>query len=236
MFQKSTYPQREVTAAGVSLSKTMESASTLDILNRFSVSSNAFMEATSMRAPELDWQFAIRSWNAMVGGSGWNPNPAGDPLFSSLFSSERAKPANERLEESVILLVEDNPGDVLLVREALREHGLTNELLVLTDGERAVEFIEKLETDKDAICPAIVILDLNLPKRTGHEVLKRMRQSDRCQQTPVVILSSSDALVDRQSVADLNISGYIRKPSTLDEFLMIGAFLGQLLAPDSELS
>ena len=133
----------------------------------------------------------------------------------------------------LILLIEDNPGDVLLVRESLREHGVRSELLVLSDGEKALHFVENLEEDKSAVCPSLVVLDLNLPKRNGHDVLKKMRQGVRCRHTPVIVLSSSDAASDRRGAAEMQVWRYIRKPSTLDEFMTIGAEIKQVLQPNS---
>ncbi|MGH9633004.1 MAG: response regulator [Bryobacteraceae bacterium] len=127
-----------------------------------------------------------------------------------------------------ILLVEDNPADVTLVREALEEHRVDCNLVVLRDGEEAVEFIEQVD-EGDAACPQLVILDLNLPKKTGREVLERMRTSPVCGRVPVAILSSSDAARDKEVTARLGVSRYIRKPSNLDEFLRIGGILKDLL-------
>jgi chemotaxis family two-component system response regulator Rcp1 len=124
--------------------------------------------------------------------------------------------------------VEDNPGDVGLVRHVLAEHGITCELLVLRDGEKALEFVEQVDESRIR-CPQLVILDLNLPKTNGREVLRRMKISPVCGNVPVVILSSSDALKDRQDTAALGASRYIRKPPTLDEFLKIGGVLKMLL-------
>ena len=132
----------------------------------------------------------------------------------------------------LILLIEDNPGDVLLVRESLREHGVRSELLVLSDGEKAVHFVENLENDNSAVCPSLVVLDLNLPKRNGHDVLKKMRQGVRCRHTPDCS-SSSDAASDRRGAAEMQVWRYIRKPSTLDEFMTIGAEIKQVLQPPS---
>jgi CheY-like chemotaxis protein len=127
-----------------------------------------------------------------------------------------------------ILLIEDNPSDVLLVREALEEYGVDCEVFVATDGERAVQFIEQAEASV-VPCPDLIVLDLNLPKRTGFEVLRVLRDNPTLGRTRVVILSSSDAPRDREDTARLGISDYIRKPTRLEEFLKIGAVLKGLL-------
>jgi CheY-like chemotaxis protein len=120
-------------------------------------------------------------------------------------------------------VVEDNPADVNLVREALEEHGIEGEVIVATDGARAIRFIQILDAEAAIDCPMLVILDLNLPKRSGSEVLEYIRKSGRCSATPVVILSSSDAADEMATAARLGANRYLRKPVRLEEFLKLGA-------------
>jgi chemotaxis family two-component system response regulator Rcp1 len=122
-----------------------------------------------------------------------------------------------------ILLAEDNPADVYLVREALREQGLEFVLDVVEDGEKAFQYLERAETDRSLPCPDLFIVDLNMPKRSGMAFLKRIRESDLCGSTPVVILTSSDSPRDRQETLELGASRYIRKPSDFDAFLQVGS-------------
>jgi len=129
---------------------------------------------------------------------------------------------------SSILLVEDNEGDVGLVREALEEHGVRGELTVIRDGSMAADFIADLDTKPDR-CPDLVILDLNLPKLPGREVLKAMRQTQKCKEVPVVILTSSDAKEDKAQAATLGASRYLTKPIRLEEFLGLGVIFRSLL-------
>lgn len=126
------------------------------------------------------------------------------------------------------MLVEDNPADVGLVREALYEHEVRYNLTVLTDGERAVELIDRLDREQ-MNCPDLVLLDLKLPKKGGFEVLQRMRTSVQCAHVPVVILTSSNAQEDRALAAKLGVTKYIRKPDRLDEFLKVGGVLKEIL-------
>jgi chemotaxis family two-component system response regulator Rcp1 len=121
-----------------------------------------------------------------------------------------------------IFLVEDNPADAGLVRRALEEHGVDGELIVIADGETAIAFIQVIDSEEGP-CPDLAIVDLNLPKKPGREVLERMRMSEKCRQIPVVILSSSDADRDRADAARFGASRYIRKPTKLDDFLNLGA-------------
>jgi DNA-binding response OmpR family regulator len=111
----------------------------------------------------------------------------------------------------------------------LREHGLRGELKVIGDGEIACEFIARLDEDSGTPCPGLLILDLNLPRRSGREVLKALRESDRCAKIPVAILSSSSAPTDREAVTALGADTYIQKPIALEEFMQIGAILKQVL-------
>lgn len=126
------------------------------------------------------------------------------------------------------MLVEDNPADVGLVREALYEHQVRYNLTVLSDGERALELIDRLDREQ-MTCPDLVLLDLKLPKKGGFDVLERMRASVQCAHAPVVILTSSNAQEDRALAAKLGVTKYIRKPDRLDDFLKIGGVLKAIL-------
>jgi chemotaxis family two-component system response regulator Rcp1 len=124
-----------------------------------------------------------------------------------------------------IVLAEDNAADVGLVRAALREHGVDCALHVISDGEEALSFIDRLDLDSRIPCPDLLLLDLYLPKRNGNEILRYLRASERCARTPVVILTSSDAPSDHEN-ADKNAAiHYFRKPSSLGKFLELGVII-----------
>jgi len=124
--------------------------------------------------------------------------------------------------------VEDNPADVLLIREALEEHQVRADVYVLSDGEKAMRFVD---TDAKALpSPDLVILDLNLPRKTGREVLQHIRKNEILSSARVVVLSSSDAPKDMEESLRLGITKYIRKPSSLVEFMSIGGVLRELVA------
>jgi chemotaxis family two-component system response regulator Rcp1 len=125
-------------------------------------------------------------------------------------------------------LIEDNPADAELVHQALEAHDVDCDLQVITDGDRAVRHIHALGSGPGD-CPDLVIVDLNLPKRSGREVLQMMAHCARCRDTTVVVLSSSDAPKDRGDSADLGASHYLRKPLHLEEFLSLGAIFKALL-------
>ena len=126
-----------------------------------------------------------------------------------------------------ILIVEDNRGDVLLVEVALREAGLRFELIHMADGEKAIDYLRKLTNGNGGSSLDLVLLDLNLPKRDGWEVLEELRSVPMEHPVPVVILSSSNAPHDIARAERLGVLKYIRKPSTLDEFLAIGQKIKQ---------
>jgi CheY-like chemotaxis protein len=124
-----------------------------------------------------------------------------------------------------ILLAEDNPGDVLLVRYALEEHQIAHDLHVARDGAQAIEFIGRMGEPGGMPYPDIVLLDLNLPKVDGPVVLTEFRKLPQCGQTPVIVVSSSDAPRDRERMAQMGIAFYFKKPSDLDAFMELGAIV-----------
>jgi CheY-like chemotaxis protein len=128
-----------------------------------------------------------------------------------------------------IVLVEDAEADVFLVREALENSGIQYELQVLDDGETALEFVEGVDRGDNPARPDLILLDLNLPKRSGVQILERAKQSPICGDVPVLILTSSDSPRDKQQVAQLKATEYFRKPSSLDEFMKLGALVRELL-------
>jgi len=129
-----------------------------------------------------------------------------------------------------IVLVEDTEPDVFLVRVALERAGLESDLEVLDDGEKAIDFIDRLEQDPAMPRPHLVLLDLNLPKKSGSQVLERVRQSPACGDVPVVILTSSESPADKEQAAQFKATEYFKKPSGLVEFLKLGPVVRDLLA------
>jgi CheY-like chemotaxis protein len=107
-----------------------------------------------------------------------------------------------------IVLVEDTELDVFLIRQALGQAGLAFELRILVNGEEALEFISKIDSDKTVPLPHLIVLDLNLPKVNGGQVLERVRQSSRCAPVPVLVLTSSDSPKDRAIVAQFSATRY----------------------------
>lgn len=127
-----------------------------------------------------------------------------------------------------ILLAEDNAGDIFLVRRALDEHNIEYDLQVVRDGAEAIEFVARMGQPGEAACPDLVLLDLNLPKVDGSEVLREFRKHPDCLETPVVIVSSSDSQKDRSRVAALGAVRYFKKPSELAQFMELGALVAEV--------
>jgi CheY-like chemotaxis protein len=133
-----------------------------------------------------------------------------------------------------ILLAEDNPADIHLVREALEDKALGYELKVVSDGEQAVELIARIDRDSTLICPALLLLDLHLPKMDGEEILHCLRSSERCGLTPVVIMTSSDAPRDEEMATRNAALHYFRKPSTLEQYMKLGDVVQDIIARNTK--
>src|SRR4051812_40269566 len=128
------------------------------------------------------------------------------------------------MDQPYILIAEDNSGDISLLRLGLTEHGVDLPVMVQTDGERAMNFLESIDGNGPGY-PALMVLDLNLPKINGRELLERMRQLTDRVSFPVVVFSSSDSERDKQDALGLGATKYLRKPSNLDDFLEVGKLL-----------
>lgn len=119
------------------------------------------------------------------------------------------------------LLVEDNPGDVRLTREALRESKVRNNLSVAGDGEEALKFLRRQSPYENAPRPDIILLDLNLPKKDGREVLSEIKSDPALKRIPVVVITSSEAEQDILQTYDLHVNCYVTKPVDLDQFIKV---------------
>lgn len=122
-----------------------------------------------------------------------------------------------------IFLAEDNPADVYLIREALVAAKLNFSLERWADGEEALRALAQIE--KSNLPVSVILLDLNLPKVSGHELLAHVRESDQLRSTPVIILTSSDSPEDRAQTSALQVSHYFRKPTDFTEFLQLGVIV-----------
>ncbi|MCW3070274.1 MAG: Two-component system response regulator [Bacteroidetes bacterium] len=120
-----------------------------------------------------------------------------------------------------ILLVEDNPGDIRLTKEVLKEGKIQNNLSVVTDGEEALLFLKKQGQYGEAFTPDIVLLDLNLPKKDGREVLSQIKDDEYLKLIPVIVLTTSDAEQDIKRMYENHANCYITKPVDFNQFINV---------------
>lgn len=125
----------------------------------------------------------------------------------------------EQKQQAEILLVEDNPGDVKLTEKAFENANLINNMHHAADGEEAMKFLNREGQYEDAPRPDIVLLDLNLPKLNGDEVLKRIKDDEQLRRIPVVMLTSSEAEEDIMSTYNLHANAYMTKPVEFSGFI-----------------
>jgi two-component system response regulator len=131
------------------------------------------------------------------------------------------EPNESSLHPIEILLVEDNPGDSRLAKEALKESKLKNNLYIAEDGVEAMNFLYKTGKYSKMPRPDLVILDLNLPKKDGREVLAEIKNDDNLKRIPVVILTISKAEEDILKTYNLHANCYVTKPLDLDQFMKV---------------
>jgi CheY-like chemotaxis protein len=140
------------------------------------------------------------------------------------------------MNSPLVLLAEDSPADVYIVQRSLKKHLPDFEFVVVDDGEKAIRLIDSLDAGDTGNagdpgrCPAIAILDLNLPRKGGREVLQHLRRSRKCAAIPVIVLTSSDSHVDRSDAARLGATVYFCKPIDLEKFMEIGQIVKDTLA------
>lgn len=117
-----------------------------------------------------------------------------------------------------ILLVEDNEGDVYLTNRAFKDAKIINNLHVAMDGEEAMSILNKLPPFENHVTPDLILLDINLPKLNGSEVLERIKSTEELKRIPVIVLSGSDSEEDIQEMYGLHANSYITKPIDLAQF------------------
>jgi CheY-like chemotaxis protein len=166
--------------------------------------SSVCIPATNIPERGLGWPSAGASWIDITGASGSNRNPEKDR------PSDSPSPLQDKTGESRrILIVEDNPADVFLMRQAIKAANIDATLQVAKD--------------------ALILLDINLPRKQGGEVLQHMRKSRKCGNALVIAVSTSDAARDRDEMVRLGAKGYFRKPSNYVDFMKLGDMIKQLL-------
>ena len=125
-----------------------------------------------------------------------------------------------------ILMVEDNPHDVRLTMEAFKDAGVPNVLSVASDGEEALRFLRREGSYADAPRPDLILLDLNLPRKSGREVLAEIKQDPDLKRIPVVVLTTSGDEKDVSLAYDLHVNAYLKKPTDLEHFIKMVEAVG----------
>ncbi|MDP9799063.1 CheY-like chemotaxis protein [Catenuloplanes nepalensis] len=120
-----------------------------------------------------------------------------------------------------VLLVEDDPGDVLMTQEAFDEHKLRNRLTVVSDGAEALAYLRQEGKHENAVLPDLILLDLNLPRRDGREVLQEIKRDEKLRRIPVVVLTTSQADEDILRSYQLHANAYVTKPVDFDRFIAV---------------
>ena len=124
-------------------------------------------------------------------------------------------------EHAVILLVEDNEGDILITENAMRQAKLVNRMMIARDGDEALNVLFKRNGFEDAATPDLILLDLNLPKTDGFEVLETIKSDKILLRIPVVVLTSSSADIDRVKSYDLHANCFVSKPVRSSDFVHV---------------
>jgi CheY-like chemotaxis protein len=120
-----------------------------------------------------------------------------------------------------LLIVEDDPGDVLLTREALADSSIPHNLRVVEDGEAAIAYLRQTGVHKDALRPDLVFLDLNLPRLDGREVLAQVKTDPALATIPIIVFTTSGAQEDVVRSYELHVNAYVTKPVDLDNFTRV---------------
>ena len=187
-------------------------------------------QAMNTQVPGSGWPFVNESWSDIMAASGSSPSRDKDQRSGSPYQADTAA-ARKRHR---ILVVEDNKADVFLIREAIEAAEVEADLEIVQDGERALRFFDHVDGDHSVPCPVLAIIDINLPRRHGGEVIQEMRKSRRCANTLVLVVTSSDSAKDRDSMAKLGVNGYFCKPSKYDDFMKLGEIVKILVGSISE--
>jgi two-component system, chemotaxis family, response regulator Rcp1 len=139
--------------------------------------------------------------------------------YISRFESRSGMAVKNHTRPVEVVLIEDNPGDVRLLEEAFRELHANIRIQVAKDGAEGLDIVEKRVGEKLLPWPDLILLDLNLPKISGHDVLERLKANPSTRRIPIIVLTSSRADVDVRRAYDSHANAYLRKPSSLDDLI-----------------
>src|SRR5215218_231416 len=210
------------TATGCSRARTTASASSRSTPTASSSSSSACTPRTSTLAPESACRCAARSSSTTGAGSG--STPVTEPARPSNSHCQRSRrqmisPPPSDAKPIEVLLVEDDPGDTLMIKEAFEDNKVRNRLTCVADGVQALEYLRREGEHTDAPRPDLVLLDLNLPRKDGREVLAEIKGDDELSTIPVVVLTTSAAEEDVLRSYELHANAYVTKPVDFERFI-----------------
>jgi CheY-like chemotaxis protein len=187
---------------------------------------SGFTQAINTQEPASGWRFAGESWIGIMAGSGSNQSPEKVQPSGSASQPEDSP----ELGPLRVLIAEDSKTDVFLIREALKTARLNLDIHVSEDGEDATAFIDGIDEDPTVPPVSLVLLDLNLPKKRGREVLEHVRASGRSREALVIVVSTSNSPQDRLELLQLGANAYFAKPSDYASFMKLGDVTRQVLA------
>jgi CheY-like chemotaxis protein len=235
-----TLPPRTGTAGAYSPWPTMESELSRNSPKRFSRLSSVCIATMSTQAAGLDWPFANGWWSSTADGSGFtNLRLAEDQRSASPSPEDDKRPESTTpgiapQVAQIVLLVEDNSTDVFVIRKVLAEYDPNLQVRVARDGQEALGCLREMAASGSAACPALVLLDLNIPKIAGLEVLRELRSASRCNLTPVIIVTSSGAEADRVAAQALRADGYFKKPASVAAYTELREVIRKVLDTDKQ--
>ncbi|WP_226039492.1 response regulator [Natrinema sp. DC36] len=128
---------------------------------------------------------------------------------------------DHRVDPPAVLVIENNPGDVHLMREGLEKSGVDGTITVITDGETALDYVSQCEASDSEAVPDLVFLDLNLPKANGRTILEAINREPQLRSVPVIVCSSSKSPDDIRETAELGVDGYHIKPVDPNEYISL---------------
>jgi CheY-like chemotaxis protein len=199
------------------------------------------MRVTSTLEAGSDWRSVSVLWSSTAAVFGWTSlsldeeRPSASQSHPEPGSAEQASSqTSETGAQRTVLLVEDNETDVFVIREVLKRSGLNYQLRVARDGQDALRFLDEMAKDEKSPGPALVLLDLNIPKVPGLEVLRRLRSRPQFNRTPVVVVSSSDSESDRDTARRLGAEVYFRKPQDLAAYMDLAGVIRRVLPAEGE--
>jgi CheY-like chemotaxis protein len=180
---------------------------------------------TNIQALVSGWRSVSGLWTGIMDGSGSNRNPVEDRPSGSGSPAEKTV---GRIRPG-ILIAEDSDADVYLIERAIQRAGISTAMQVVRDGEAAIRWIDESVADNSTLMPALIILDINLPRKRGSDVLKHVRSSPKVSAVPVIVVSTSDTARDRDEMTKLGANAYFRKPSEYAEFMKFGELVKNFL-------